>query len=296
MTSPRVAYLACSTTLPSSKSRRDDAFEHDLTVGFLGLGLHRQGRTLTAVQWDHSDVDWSSFEAAVIGTTWDYPQRLKEFTATLHDIDSKTTLLNPLELVVWNTRKTYLQALAQLGIATIPTLWLERVTESACREAFATFAATDIVIKPQVGAGAWRQVLLNQHEPWPADLSLPPAEVMVQPLMRRIRIDGEYSFLFFNRRFSNAVVKRAVAGDYRIQSLYGGIESPHLPTSTDLSQAKAVVDAVEGPLLYARVDMVRDESDQLLLMELELIEPYLYPMYAPEMGHHFARAYLELVG
>jgi hypothetical protein len=36
--------------------------------------------------------------------------------------------------------------------------------------------------------------------------------------------------------------------------------------------------------------MLRAEDGQLLLMELELIEPYLYPIEGPELGRRMAAA------
>jgi hypothetical protein len=45
----------------------------------------------------------------------------------------------------------------------------------------------------------------------------------------------------------------------------------------------------EAPL-YARVDMVRGDDGRLVLMELEVIEPYLYPVEGPRLGEMIAEA------
>jgi hypothetical protein len=130
----------------------------------------------------------------------------------------------------------------------------------------------------------------------PAADALPLGATMVQPYLSGIADEGEYSLLFFNRRFSHAVVKKAAQGEYRIQSSYGGTDMPYQPSSADIDVASTVLAAVPGNLLYARVDMVRGDDGQLKLIELEIIEPYLYPLHAPEMGHAYARAYCELIG
>jgi len=39
-----------------------------------------------------------------------------------------------------------------------------------------------------------------------------------------------------------------------------------------------------SPPLYARVDMVRGAGGYLLLMELEVLEPYLFPEEGPGIG------------
>jgi glutathione synthase/RimK-type ligase-like ATP-grasp enzyme len=296
MSRPVVAYLSSHDTMPASATRRKDAFEHDLIIGYLGMGLHYAGRGIEPVQWDAQNIDWSRYEAAVIGTAWDYTQRFDAFLQTLDHIASQTRVLNPPDLIRWNARKTYMQELAEHGAPVIPTLWLDTPDENACRDAFMHFGCESIVIKPQVGAGAWRQVKLNKGDSWPHADALPPDATMVQPFLKNVAAEGEYSLLFFNRVFSHAVLKRAAAGDYRIQSSYGGSDIPFSPSQADIDKAVQVLAAVPGDLLYARVDMVRGDDGELKLIELEIIEPYLYPVHASEMGHAFARAYCDLIG
>jgi len=54
--------------------------------------------------------------------------------------------------------------------------------------------------------------------------------------------------------------------------------------------ADRILAAVEEPLLYARVDLVRGKEDRPLLMELELVEPDLYLGFDPTKGAGFAKA------
>jgi hypothetical protein len=49
---------------------------------------------------------------------------------------------------------------------------------------------------------------------------------------------------------------------------------------------------VAGQLLYARVDVV-ERGEELLLIELELIEPMLFLGYAPGAPERFAAAVLQ---
>jgi len=295
MNRPRVVYLASSVTIPGAKCRRDDAFEHDLTIGHLGMGMQHVGRTLESYCWDDPNVDWSQFESAIVGTTWDYTQRLDEYLVSLQRIASQTRLFNSLNIIRWNANKQYLHGMEQAGCPTIPTLWLDRADESTCREALANWNCEAIVIKPQVGAGAWRQAILRAKDAWPAESKLPIGPAMVQPFQSNIVTEGELSLFFFGHEFSHAVVKKPSSGDYRIQSTYGGRDFPFTPSSADIAIARSVLDYVPERLLYARVDMVRGHDGLLKLMELEVIEPYLYPLYAPEMGHVFAQAYMKFL-
>jgi hypothetical protein len=118
---------------------------------------------------------------------------------------------------------------------------------------------------------------------------------MIQPFLPAIQSEGEYSYIFVGGTFSHALVKRAVPGEYRIQSLYGGIEVPLDPAPADRAAAEAVMAMLPfaQPPLYARIDMVRLPDGKLAVIEAELIEPYLYPLQGPEFGAMLAEAVLR---
>ena len=117
-----------------------------------------------------------------------------------------------------------------------------------------------------------------------------PYPMMVQPFLSKIQEEGEYSFIFIDGAFSHALLKQAKSGDYRIQSSYGGWETPVSPSTEDMADATAILGLMDEMPLYARVDMIRDTDERLVLMELELIEPYLYPKEGPELGPRMAQA------
>lgn len=285
LTMARIAFLSCPITLPGHPQRREDAFEHDQQFAAIAEPLSEAGFELVAISWD-ADVDWSGFSCAVIGTTWDYWDRCDAYLETLTKIEQMTPLLNPSALVRWNIRKTYLRELESKGVATIPTHWIERPSEKDILSSFDAFDTDGLVIKRQIGAGADGQHRIKRGEQIPA-LKHP---MMVQPFMSSIQTEGEYSFIFIDGHFSHALLKQAKAGDYRIQSLYGGRETPVSPTTADLKAARSVVETLDEMPLYGRIDMVRGEEGQLLLMEFELIEPYLYPEQGPRLGQLYVDA------
>jgi len=63
-----------------------------------------------------------------------------------------------------------------------------------------------------------------------------------------------------------------------------------------MAAARAVIEVLDSPPLYGRVDMVRCAGGDLLLMELELIEPYLYPRNGPELGELYAAELTRRIG
>lgn len=286
----KVVFLASEVTLPGSPTRRPDAFEHDYQVNAIKPELASRGAELFEASWNDPAVDWASFDAAIIGTTWDYWDHHEAFLATLEQIEAAgTPLFNSSETVRWNSRKTYLKDLKQRGALTIPTLWLNTPKADELAKVFDELNSDDVVIKRQVGAGAQGQLRVKRGE----TLSDYAYDAMIQPFLPTIQSEGEYSFIMIDGELSHCLVKRAKQGDYRIQSMYGGVETPVEPTPEDLKAARDVIATLDETPLYARVDMVRGDDGRLLLMELEMIEPYLYPEQGPKLGPLFAEALMK---
>lgn len=292
---PVVAVLSSADMLPGAENRYVAAAIGDAQVVLMREALAQVGRDIEIVRWDAEGTDWSRYESAITALTWDYAARPEQFLARLEEIAAQTRLINSLEVIRWNLKKTYLRDLAGRGAQLVPTYWVEQATPEAAEAAFAAFNTDRIVIKPVVGAGAWRQVLLRRGEAWPIAADLPPGAAMIQPFLPTIQSEGEYSFLFFNGQFSHAVVKRPKAGDYRIQTSFGGSAEPYMPSADDLADARDVLESVPEELFHARVDMVRAEDGSLLLMELELIEPYLFIENAPDFVPTFAAGYDDIL-
>ncbi|WP_417495065.1 ATP-grasp domain-containing protein [Maricaulis sp.] len=290
-----VAFLSAACMLKDNPEARKDYWEYDLEISALAPACREAGIELVTRIWDDPDLDASQYDGAVIGTCWDYMQKPEAFAAALESMAGKTRLLNPIEIFRWNQRKTYLKDLAARGAPMIPTLWADRADAATIEGAFDALGSDDIIVKPVVGAGAWRQARIRRGETLPEAEKLPIAECMIQPFLPAVSEEGEYAFLFFGREFSHCARKVPAKGDYRVQSEYGGREEIHIPTDEERALAQAVIDCVDGDLLYARVDMLRGLDGQLALIELELIEPYLYPEQGPQMGAAFARALKALI-
>ena len=109
-----------------------------------------RGMRVDDIAWDDPKADWAGYDAVIIGTTWDYWDRLEEFLAALERIEGQTRLFNGSALVGWNARKTYLRELETRGAQLIPTVWLDLADEAAARAAFDTLEADDLVFKRQV--------------------------------------------------------------------------------------------------------------------------------------------------
>ena len=293
----KIAFLACPATLPGSPSRRLDAFEHDLLFEALDQGLAGRAE-LRAIDWQAPLAELTKFDVAYLGTPWDYTEHKDAFLARLDALEAAgVKLCNPAEVVRWNADKLYLRELAQHGAASIPTLWPEAPDEHNVAAAFEQFGCNRVVVKRRVGAGAIGQENFTKGDPklagWQMDQ---PA--MIQPFLPAIQTEGELSFIFVAGQFSHALIKRASAGDYRIQSLYGGTEVSLHPSPADRAAATGVMVMLPfaRPPVYARIDMVRLEDGTLAVIEAELTEPYLYPLQGPRFGAMLAAAVLRSSG
>jgi glutathione synthase/RimK-type ligase-like ATP-grasp enzyme len=249
------------------------------------------------VVWDR-EARWPRYDGALLRSPWDYFLALPAFLAWLDGLArAGVPCWNDPALVRWNADKRYLRALEARGVPTVPTLWFDAPPAPADLAARVADAGWDeVVVKPTVSAGAWRTVRCSARDL--RATTLPPlpssggAGWMVQPFLPEIVTDGELAFVFVEGAFSHAVRKEPKAGDFRVQWTHGGRETPVAASLALVAQAAAALAAAPDAGLYARVDgVVRD--GRLWLMELELIEPYLYfghePTAAPRLAAALAR-------
>jgi glutathione synthase/RimK-type ligase-like ATP-grasp enzyme len=247
------------------------------------------------VAWDLPDIDWSSFAAVVIRSTWDYQRRYDEFRVVLESIErSGTLLLNSPAIVRWNIDKRYLQELEQRGVRIVPTEWLPRfIARSEISRLFDRFQTSELVVKPTVGANAddtFRLRFDSQANWAEAEAIFESKPLMVQPFLESIVTEGEYSLFYFDGVFSHAVLKRPAQGDFRVQEEHGGEITAYDPGEDLLKAGQVAMSALPEPVLYGRVDLVRLADGDWGVIEIELIEPSLYFPYDPKSIERFAAA------
>jgi glutathione synthase/RimK-type ligase-like ATP-grasp enzyme len=281
---PRVA-LATFRELPAIAP--DDAPVAD--------ALRRSGVAVSAAIWDDPGIDWRSFDTVVIRSTWDYHLRPAEYAAWVRQFTAGgTRLWNPPGAVLWNVHKGYLADLARWGITVAPTEHVTGGTASDLRSVLARRGWDEAVVKPAVSVGAvgtWRAFLAAPDEARFAE-QVRAADLLIQPYLPEVESAGEWSLVFLDGAYSHAVRKRPAPGDFRVQEHLGGTAERAEPSAGLITQAAAAVAAVDGPLLYARVDGV-ERGGCLLLTELEITEPYLYLGMADGAADRFAEAILR---
>lgn len=249
--------------------------------------LERAGIEVEARPWTDPG-DLTDLDLVMPLVTWGYHFDPVRWHALLDRLERDgVATANPVPLLRWNSDKRYLAELGGRGIAVIPTRLVEALDETALAEARADFGDT-LVIKPPVSAAADGTHKLGVADPIPE--AAQGRTMMVQPFLPSVASEGEYSLMLFGGRFSHAIVKRPKSGDYRVQPHLGGTEQSCSPPDGAIELAQAALAAAPATALYARVDMVRDQTGQLAIIELELIEPALWLQHAPDGGASFGSA------
>ena len=285
-TAIRIAILTPDTADAAASDEWRGAFDR------LAAALAAAGMDAVPTPWTaHADDAGAllDFPLALPLLAWGYHRRHADWLRACRTWQSAgVRIANPPAVLAWNSDKRYLAGLGQRGIAIPPTTWTDRVDQALLDATFeAAGGAEALIVKPTISGGAWKTQRLRRGERL-ADA--PDGAAMLQPYLPTIETAGETSLLFFDGRFSHAVNKRPVAGDFRIQSEYGGDYRAVSPPPEALPPPREVLAGGDAPLLDARIDLVPDAEGRWLLMEAELIEPDLYLGQAPDAGAAFAAA------
>jgi hypothetical protein len=252
--------------------------------------LSQLGWHVKTVSWRDKRVNWNEFEAVIIRTPWDYQRDTQEFLGVLTDIDrSAAKLENSLDTVKWNLNKEYLRDLKRYGVPVVPTIWYETYSKASFATWLERLNTNEIVLKPTVSATAEHTYRLREYVANIADIFATRA-FMVQPFLPAIISEGEYSLIYFGGKFSHAILKSPMSGDFRVQEEHGGLITSIVPDQRMFVAGRRAMERLGQVPLYSRVDLVRDGSDNFLVMELELIEPALYFRTDPQSPFRFAEA------
>ncbi|MFN8017241.1 MAG: hypothetical protein U0P45_03865 [Acidimicrobiales bacterium] len=259
--------------------------------------LEAAGARVVPVVWGEplpADAD-----LVVLRSPWDYIDRLDEFLAWLDDLAGRgLAVCNEPALVRWNAHKGYLRELEGTGVPVVPTAHLARGAEVDLAGLLAERGWSDAVAKPAVGAGSKGAVHVARAGLEVAQAHLDELarahDVLVQPFLPEIERGGELSIVAAAGEVTHVVRKQPQPGEWRIQSDYGGTAALVAPDDHHRATARRVLAAVPAPDAppYARVDVVEVDGE-LLLMEVELIEPELWLSLVPEAADALAEAILR---
>jgi glutathione synthase/RimK-type ligase-like ATP-grasp enzyme len=258
--------------------------------------LERRGCAVSVAPWDGSPTAFGGADAVVLRSTWSYYRALDAFRAWTEATAATTRLFNSIDLVRWNLRKDYVSKLSAAGVR-VPRSYVVPCDVSALERIFAVTGWSHAVVKPATGASGYSVELLE-----PATLAIQvgglaeearTGGVVVQEFLPEIA-QGELSLVYFDGAFSHAVRKRPPPGEFRSNSRYGPTLTAEALPAEVAEQGAACLAVLPGLPLYARVDgVVRD--GQLIVIEVEVLEPALFMEFDPPSAERFAAATLRRV-
>ncbi|HWD51682.1 MAG TPA: hypothetical protein VG412_04725 [Acidimicrobiales bacterium] len=242
--------------------------------------------------WEDPAVDWGSFDLVAVNYAWGYVTRHRDFLEWTARVATETRLVNPQEVLAWNSEKTYLADLADDGIPIVPTSWVPP-------GGVWTPPSDDYVIKPSVasgslGAARYRRTGIETAKEHVRRLHRQGQTVMVQPYQPAIDAHGEVALIYFDGRYSHAVSKQAL-----LEPDVGEIDrlwERHVITPAEASDRQrslaettlAAVTSRVGSTAYARVDVIDDFDGHPVVLEVELIEPAFYLTHGVDAPERFA--------
>ena len=242
--------------------------------------LENNGLKVYRTNWDNPDFDWTTTKTALFRATWDYFERINEFSPWLESVKSKTQLINDYNTIKWNLDKHYLSDLAKKGIKIPNSTFIEKGNTKSLASFIRELDYDTFILKPAV-SGAGRHTYkfntddIAKYEDIFKELTANEC-MIIQDFQKNITTKGEIALVFFGDKYSHSVLKMAKKGDFRVQDDFGGSIHAYTPNENEINFAKKVIAAINPTPAYARVDLIWNNEDELCLSELELIEPELW--------------------
>jgi len=261
--------------------------------------LKSAGAEVQPLPWDVDTSKWNSFDLVVIRSCWNYHLHPEKFIQWIDEMEKQNVkMFNSLKIARWNLHKGYLKDLESKGVSLPETIWLNKGSEANLSSIMNERNWEKGVVKPAISATAFNTFLVSKEEAAQQQQKfehlLADADMLVQKFMTEVQEQGEWSLIFFDKKFSHAVIKQPAEKDFRVQQDFGGRATHTKPPAFALAQAEKILNLIGEPLLYARVDGVISEN-KFLLMELELIEPMLFLEKENGSAKTFAHVMMDFI-
>ena len=248
--------------------------------GLVKAELEKFGYNVLIVDWADKSIDWTQFKVCIFRTIWDYFHRFEEFSAWLEKVKTKTQFVNTIDQIIWNVDKHYLKDLDKKGIPIVDTVFIEVMDKRSLVEIVRSSGWKKVVLKPCVSGGGRHTYLLTDdsieaYEEIFSDL-IRNESMMIQPFVESITDKGEVSHIVIAGNYAHSILKLAKKGDYRVQDDFGGSVHEYTASEQEIEFAENAAKACQPLPSYARIDVVWGASSELLIGEVELIEPELW--------------------
>ncbi|RMF71465.1 MAG: hypothetical protein D6738_13755, partial [Acidobacteria bacterium] len=249
--------------------------EPDFDERPLVAALEQAGLSCAVLGWDDPGADFAAARMVLLRSTWNYPERPAEFAAWLERVASRVPVWNPPPVVRWNLHKGYLLDLERRGVPVVPTLLLRAGERVDLASVLAERGWRDVVIKPAISAASYRTLRAGRDDLPRAAAHLAALlaerDALVQPYLPSVEDHGERAIVWIDGEITHAVRKAP-----RFAGEDESVSGPVPVGPDEAALAERAIAAVDGDLLYARIDVAPGPDGRPVVMELELIEPSLF--------------------
>jgi hypothetical protein len=254
-------------------------------VELLLAALSESGVVAVTKAWDDKRVQWHDFDLVVVRACWDYHKRHVDF---LKWAKALPQLANPYAILRWNIDKRYLRDLEANSMPIIPTIW--DVSSVIDLPKFG-----DWVVKPVISAGSDDVFHVTSRSRLTHKVNLLAARgctPIVQQYVREIELFGELSLIYIGGDRSHSVIRSVRPGYFSSGpsvSASFGLSCP-LPYpyskawlfGDSVLHAACSLSGIHNNPLYGRVDLVARGKQDLMILEVEMIEPSLFLNHSRE--------------
>lgn len=260
--------------------------------------------------WDDSSVDWTAYDAILIRSPWDCIENLDSFFTWCDKVDRQTLLLSPPSVARWGLNKLYLKDLSIRGVPIIPSVFLSPDDDGGSylvEFLSINTECAEFVVKPTIGSysrGVKRfgRTMTQEALAHMQLLQRRGSHIIIQPYITTIDVLGETDLTYFDNRFSHSIRKGAMLmADGTVNVPTPEFRQPRLADEEEqavaLAALVAAADAIglDLPLLYGRVDVIRNYSGQPMIMEMEICEPSLNLPFRAESAKFLIQGVLRRI-
>ena len=255
-----------------------------------------EGKDLSVVKkdWNDPKFNWNTTRSVLFRSTWDYFDNFEQFKKWFDKTRNTCLMINSSETIEWNLDKHYLLDLQKHQIPIPNSEFIQRESSVDLSLLMQEKKWNEIVVKPTISGAAKNTYRLKKEDinqfnsTWKKLIY--QEDFIVQEFQNNVIKKGEVAMMVIGGKYTHAVLKKAKEGDFRVQDDFGGSIAKYSPNEKMVKLAEKCTGILSAIPSYARVDIIWNNSGDLAVSELELIEPELWfrlnPNAAQKLAEH----------
>lgn len=277
--------------------------------------LRAENLLVEAVRWGIDIKKIESFDLLIMRSPWDYMDtdthrhNFIQWLDILHN-NPHIKIENSITLMKWLIDKHYMLELEKAGIPIVPTTLLKKGASFNLQEHYENKG--NFILKPCISA-AGKDLLfidsLNKATEEQNHLNnlLATKDFLLQPFIKEIKTNGEWSLIFIDGQYSHAILKKPANKSILVHAENGGsldfLEPPSNLVDFAQQNYQRFLKAFSNShnpetiasTLYLRMDVIQTDT-AFLVSECEGVEPELFFRAKNDSKHRFTQAVKRRLG